>query len=202
MISNPNDKNNPELAEEHFSTVFDHLNRIDGEMANLINNYNDGQGSLASLRFENPDISESISTKGFIYGPALTTLKIIDGKYCLVRNAKNPQFLIEDSKLKEELAWEKNLEKDYSQAESLEEFQKRVLNDNQNQNKKDITKRIDEENLNVDDEEILNRFGNLNTSIRLFAAINSFNKALDNLINMANELHILKTKYSLQKIHI
>ena len=201
MISNLSKKENQDAFENHFSTIIDHLNRIDIEMSNLTNNYNDGQGSLAFLRFENSDISESISTKGFTYGPAYTTIKQINGKYCLVKNVKNPLFILEDQQIKEALELEKEIENQDFQAESLEDFQKRVKN-NQETAEKESIKEVDEKSLNTEDEEIFNRFGNLNKPIRLIAARNSFNKALDNIINIANELHILKTKYSLQNIHL
>jgi hypothetical protein len=56
---------------------------------------------------------------------------------------------------------------------------------------KDIKSELEE----VGDDEILNRFGNENFSVRLYAARNSFSKALESIINIANQMRELQTKY-------
>jgi hypothetical protein len=126
-----NTQNTPEALESRFTDVMGHLTIIDKELSNLVNHYNDGQGSLATLRFENSDLSESISTKGFTYGPAYTLLKDDGTKFTLVKNIKDPVFLQQDAELREELAFEKEMmdNMDDQGEESFENFQKRVKKD-------------------------------------------------------------------------
>ena len=188
----------PEALESRFTTVMGHLTNIDKELSNLVNHYNDGQGSLATLRFENSDLSESISTKGFTYGPAYTLIKDDGTKFVLVKNIKDPVFLRQDAELREEMAFEKECMDDMEDQgeESFENFQKRAANQHAFREKKEKEmKEIKSELEEVGDDEILNRFGNANFSVRLYAARNSFNNALESIINIANEMRQLQNKY-------
>jgi len=186
---------NKEKKEKQFLAVLEHVTIIDKELANFVNNFNNGQGDLALLRFENSDIGQSISPVGFTYGPAYTTVKNENGKVSLVKNCKDSHFLEEDARIREELEFEKNEGADFEgDDDSLAKFQERILRQNK-QSKKECPGETQKESREVDSDEILNRFGNLNTPPRLYAAKNSFCKALDSIINIANEyrkLHSMK----------
>ena len=193
-MTDKNDTKALEAQEARFITVMSHLEVLDREVASMVNNFNDGQGSLAFLSFENPDTSASISTKGFTYGPAYTTTIQQDGQLVLVTDVKNPQFFVEDAKLKEELAFEKEFFRaDDQEEESFEQFQNKMSKQKQRVDKKENEmKELQLESQEVDGEDVLNRFGNINIPVRLYAARNSFNKVLKSLINIANEQVKLK----------
>ncbi len=183
-----------EKKEKQFITVLEHVTIIDKELANFVNNFNNGQGDLALMRFENSDIGQSISPVGFTYGPAYTTVKNENGKFSLIKNCKDSHFLEEDARLREELEFEKNEGADFEGDEDFSKFQERILKQN-TQSKKEGSGETQKESREVESDEILNRFGNLNNPPRLYAAKNSFCKALDNIITIANEyrkLHSLK----------
>jgi len=177
-----------EKQEKQFLAVFEHLTIIDKELANFVNNFNNGQGDLALLRFENSDIGQSISSVGFTYGPAYTTLKEENGKFSLVKNCKDLHFLEEDARIREELEFENNEGADFEgENDSFANFQERILKQNQ-QVKKEGSGDAGKLKREVESDEVLNRFGNLNNPPRLYAAKNSFNKALENIVLVANEL--------------
>lgn len=181
--------NNEETKELQFRTIMSHLEVIDQEIANMVNNFNDGHGCLATLSFDNPDTALGISTRGFTYGPAYTTTVRENGQLKLVTDLKNPHFFVEDALLKEDLALEKEFFSTNDQEdESFEQFQKKMSGKKETEiGKNNEMKELAMESEEVDPAEILNRFGNINVPVSLHAARNSFNKMLKNIINIANE---------------
>ena len=91
-------------------------------------NYNEGVCALAMMRFENPEIENSVSTNGFTVGPAYTLVNQEKSKFILQKNTKNPQFLQENARLEEELKLDEMVQNmdDDDEEESLEAFKARV----------------------------------------------------------------------------
>ena len=198
-------KKDPEVLEARFVDVMEHLTIIDKELTNLVNHFNDGHGSLSDLKFENSDIADSISTRGFTTGPAYTLIKENNNKFSLLKNIKNPHFLREEEAIKEEMKFEEkfnNTDREDFEDESLEAFQKRfesakLLHETDKGGEK---QELESEMVEVDFDEIFNRFGIMSRPVKLYAARNSFTKMLENIVSIANELTELRMKYSKQEL--
>src|SRR5690349_17817418 len=120
-----------ELNEKRFRYVMDKLSHLDKLMVNMVNNYNEGMGNLAYVRFQNPDSSASISPMAYSVGPAKLLVNCDDKKFKVIEDKLNENYLLPNPK--EDSEDEEFKEEDLDDVpppkfaeESLEDFMKRM----------------------------------------------------------------------------
>ncbi len=192
-MSNQKEDQLLEQKEKKFMARMERICMIDKELQNLVTNYNEGLECLAVMKFENSELGDRISSNSFTVGPAFTLVEDTGKSIKLVKNKKNPYYFEEETRLKEELEWEQleNLHEDEPE-ENLEVFRKRMMEAKKEKSKTETElTEVKKEILEVKEDEIYNRFGTLTIPPRIYAAKRSFDKILDNIVALVNELRSL-----------
>jgi hypothetical protein len=192
---------NLEGRELQFEKNMEKLCRIDKELQNLVKNYDEGLEYLALTRFESSEISNRITPNSYTVGPAYSIVKDDGNKVKLIRNTYNPEYYIEEEQLKAELGDDTYEEFPSSSNETLESF-KRKMTSNSAKKKEDSpeielksVKKTDaqkvEDDKEIGEDDIYNRFGAYTIPHRIHGAKRNFDKVLDNILNIVNEIRAL-----------
>jgi hypothetical protein len=192
-MSNKSDQQDLEKKEQQFIARMEKFCLIDKELQNLVKNYNEGLESLSLMRFENTETSERISPNSYTIGPAYTLIEDRGDQVKLIRNQKNPEYFKEEERLKEEIEFEKleDLQLDEPE-ENFEAFKQRMASSKKEGSKSQKERKdLNQESLQVKEDEIFNRFGALAVPPRIYAVKKSFDKLLDNVVNLVNGLRSL-----------
>ena len=205
-----------ELNEKRFLYVMDKINHMDILISHMTENYNNGMTNLAYIRFQNDNISSSLHPNAYNISPATLLIKEKNSKeFELFEDKENLEFFndneeniddnIEDL---QDLDLEKTNKKLDWENESLDDFTKRL---SQNLGKSNEMKVLDEDHLeakildkepkkSIKTKDPWERFGLISQNPLILHIKDSFNKVLEDAIQIANDLRKIKETEDDEKI--